>query len=142
MPVSKKPRRHYRDRTEPRGPNPYTRAGTLLYSFYELAALARRAGKDATIDQIQRHARRKERTRLHTKFATVRSWIPAGPDSREAKRRRRQTLTQHPSVVARFANHPTRAQIEATAQEVEKKTGLVAKAKRALSPRRTRPAVA
>ena len=35
---------------------------------------------------------------------------PAG--SKPAQRRLRQKLVQHPSVVARFANHPTRAQVD------------------------------
>lgn len=39
--------------------------------------------------------------------------------SRPALRRLRQKLVQHPSVIARFANHPTRAQIEEAAARLE-----------------------
>lgn len=108
MPVSKKPRGPKR---ETAGPNPYTPAGTLLYSWYEHAAQRKLAGP--TMEEVTRRARTSKRR----KFSTYRAAAPAG--SREAERRKRQTLTQHPSVIARFANHPTRAEIDAQIAKVE-----------------------
>lgn len=130
MPFSKRPRR---PRGEPRGPNPFTRAGTLLYSWYEAAMYRKLEQRDVTIETTRAHARRR-----------TKAWRTPGADSREAKRRVRQGahLSQHPSVLERFANHPTRAQIEETVREVEKKTGLVAGAKRAISRLKPKPAVA
>lgn len=140
MPVSQKPRIRYRDRNmEGRGPNIFSAAGKLLYGFYDAAAAARRAYAQATVARMLREDQRRSRRRSGNS-----AWIPANADSREAQRRRRQGVyhTQHPSVIARFANHPTQAHIEAVAQEVEKKTGLVAGAKRALSRLKPKPAVA
>lgn len=115
MPVSQKPRIHYRDRNmEGRGPNIFSAAGRLLYGFYDAAAAARRAYAQATVAHMLREEQRKSRRRPGGQI-----WLPANADSREAQRRRRQNLTQHPSVIARFASHPTRAQIEAAAQAVE-----------------------
>lgn len=145
MPVSKKPRGAGRVAT---GPNPFTAAGTLVYSWYENAVQRKLAGP--TMEEVTRRARTgNRRTRRHlTKFAGrgIRSTLqrdgigfaacdPAG--SRPAERRKRQKLTQHPSVVARFANPPTQEQI----RQAEAKTGIVAKVKRAVT-RKPKAAVA
>ncbi|WP_273288189.1 hypothetical protein [Methylorubrum populi] len=89
--------------------------------------------RDVTVEAAQRYRQRR-----------TKAWRTPTADSREAKRRVRQGAhrSQHPSVLERFANHPTRAQIEETAREVEKKSGIVAGAKRAISRLKPKPAVA
>ncbi|KQS75087.1 hypothetical protein ASG32_08290 [Methylobacterium sp. Leaf361] len=113
MPVSQKPRRK---KGESSGPCTYSVAGTLLYSFYEAGELRKRMHRvptQADVDHKIRVTRRRYSSTGH-----------AGCDiagSRPAERRRRQGahLHQHPSVIARFANYPTRAQIEAAAARIE-----------------------
>ena len=133
MPVSQKPRMKFKDRdTAGRGPNLFTAAGKLLYGFYEFAASRRGQYAQATVDKMLRAEDRAEKlkprktsTRIQLGRRTrhnsvvVMGHVMAAPadraGSRPAERRRRQQahLNQHPSVVARFANHPTQAQIEA-----------------------------
>jgi hypothetical protein len=114
MPVSQKPRRK---KGESGGPSPYSVAGTLLYGFFAAAELRKRQHRVPTQELLERRSRVTKRRRTSTGFLIA---APAG--SREAERRKRQGahLHQHPSVVARFANHPTPAQIEAAAAAVEK----------------------
>lgn len=142
MPVSQKP---CRKKGETGGPSPYSVAGTLLYSFYE-AGMRRKAQQVLTPEQLvdrQRTSTRRIRRSNNpvlvgrrtaqnpggASMGTVQyaACDPAG--SRAAERRKRQGahLHQHPNVVARFANHPTPAQIEAAVAAVE----APAKAKRA-----------
>lgn len=135
MPVSQKPRRK---KGETGGPSPYSVAGTLLYSFYE-AGMRRKAQQVLTPEELmarsERRARgRRVRNRIHVALLGMLSkrrhhaapgevfYAPADvAGSRPAERRKRQGahLHQHPSVVARFANHPTRAQIEEAAARIE-----------------------
>jgi len=136
MPFSKKPRRRYDPHAEGHGPNPYTTAGTLVYSWFEQAAMRKLGHATA-----ERASPRKRRTRrhptTHVGFRTRQNRLgsvitrngitmaacdPAG--SKPAQRRLRQKLVQHPSVVARFANHPTRAQVD-EAIAVAEKPGLL-----------------
>lgn len=113
MPVSQKPRRK---KGETGGPSPYSVAGTLLYSFYEAGELRKRQHRVPTQADVDHKIRvtRRRRSSSGSPLADI-----AG--SRPAERRRRQGahLHQHPSVVARFANHPTRAQIEEAAARIE-----------------------
>jgi len=133
MPVSQKPRKKYADRDlAGRGPNLFTNAGKLLYGFYDAGATRMRQYTQATIDRMLRAEDRADKlkprktsTRIqlgrrtrHNQVITHGHAYAAPADragSRPAERRKRQQahLHQHPSVVARFANHPTRAEIEA-----------------------------
>lgn len=134
MPVSQKPRRK---KGESGGPSPYSVAGTLLYSFYE-AGMRRKAQQVLTPEQLadrqRTSSRRVRRSNNPVLIGRKTNQNPGGPSmglvhyaacdpvgSRAAERRKRQGahLHQHPSVVARFANHPTRAQIEEAAAAVE-----------------------
>ena len=112
MPVSQKPRRK---KGESSGPCTYSVAGTLLYSFFSAGELRKRQHRVPTQADVDHRIRvtRRRRSSSGSPLADV-----AG--SRPAQRRLRQKLVQHPSVVARFANHPTRAQIEEAAASVEK----------------------
>lgn len=151
MPVSQKPRGPKR---EAAGPNPFTPAGTLLYGFFEAAAQRKLGGP--TVEEMTRRARtKKPRTRRHvgrysikrrTRYGVIadKGDSYAAPcdaaGSKPAERRRRQGahLHQHPSVVARFANHPTREQIEAVAAPLEARQtgGVKGPVSRALDPLR------
>jgi hypothetical protein len=124
MPVSQKPRRK---KGESGGPSPYSVAGTLLYSFYEAGELRKRQHRVPTQELVERRVRVTKRRR--SSFGHAQADI-AG--SRPALRRLRQKLVQHPSVIARFANHPTREQIEAAAAIVE----APAKPKKPRAPRK------
>lgn len=129
MPVSKKPRGPKRE--DATGANPFTIAGKLLYDLYEAAK--RRALGGPTMEETTRRARTgKARTRrgkgVIGRTVTGRyimgdvSISPCDPaGSRAAERRRRQGahLHQHPSVIERFKNHPTRAEIDAEIGKVE-----------------------
>lgn len=111
MPVSQKPRRK---KGESSGPCTYSVAGTLLYSFYEAGELRKRQHRVPTQADVDHRIRVTRRRRSSTGHAGC---DIAG--SRPALRRLRQKLVQHPSVIARFANHPTRAQIEEAAARIE-----------------------
>lgn len=114
MPVSQKPRRK---KGESSGPCTYSVAGTLLYSFFSAGELRKRQHRVPTQADVDHRIRVTKRRRSSAGHAGC---DVAG--SRPAERRRRQGahLHQHPSVVARFANHPTPAQIEEAAAAVEK----------------------
>lgn len=113
MPVSQKPRRR---KGESGGPSPYSVAGTLLYGFFAAAEIRKRQHRVPTQADVDHRIRVTKRRRS--------SFGHAGCDvagSRPAERRKRQGahLHQHPSVIARFANHPTPAQIAEAAARIE-----------------------
>ena len=114
MPVSQKPRRK---KGESGGPSPYSVAGTLLYGFFAAAELRKRQHRVPTQELIDRRIRVTKRRR-----SSGGSPLADVAGSKPAERRKRQGahLHPHPSVVARFANHPTPAQIEAAAAAIEK----------------------
>jgi hypothetical protein len=94
--------------------NFFTEAGSLLYNRLISAVTGIRY--DYTMEiVIEREARATARR------ARMRGdrWKAAGPNSQEAKRRLGQHLVQHPSVIARFAQHPTQADIARAVAEVE-----------------------
>ncbi|QEE37984.1 MULTISPECIES: hypothetical protein [unclassified Methylobacterium] len=113
MPVSQKPRRK---KGESGGPSPYSVAGTLLYGFFAQAEIRKRQHRVPTQDRLNHIERVTKRRRSSTGHAGC---DLAG--SRPAERRKRQGahLHQHPSVVARFSNHPTPAQNEEAAARIE-----------------------
>ncbi|MFD1352368.1 hypothetical protein [Methylorubrum suomiense] len=116
MPFSQKPRRKYAGRAVE--PDYSSRAGQLISSFFDwggrlfgAATVENAIRRDARAEKfdtrpkhkvIRPHAvRRRGRTVVGPEI--VRYAPCAGPGSREALRRRGQKLTQHPSVIARFA---------------------------------------
>lgn len=91
-------------------------AGQMILKFLTRI----RPGMAEAIRNDERQARSMARIIGRRRRAPGQSFLVAGSNSREATRRRRQGVfaAQHPSVVARFANHPTRAQVEAAAAQV------------------------
>lgn len=118
MPVSKKPRRPHAEAVS--RINFFSEAGKLLYG--RLIAAVTGIRFDYTMEIMME---REERKRARSKrLRSNGSWKPAANGARECARecarRMRQHLTQHPSVIARFANHPTRAQIESEIERHER----------------------
>lgn len=94
--------------------NPYTVAGSLLYGKLIAAVTGIRYDMTVEIALEREHRRGISKRRRNTGG----HWLPAGPGSREAQRRTRQTLTQHPSVLRRFPS-ADRADVAAAIAQAE-----------------------